>query len=102
MLLRPAGRDPADPSESAGVLPVFRSRRSQLAFPVTLVVTLAVALLPAAWRLRWSRDLAEVVMFPIRPFTHAVSAFGAWVRPAPSSWWTAAAPDGWTAAASSG
>ncbi|MCP3903270.1 MAG: hypothetical protein GY715_06490 [Planctomycetes bacterium] len=43
--------------------------RSNLVFAVTLLVTAAVALLPAGWRLGWSSDLARIVRFPLRPFS---------------------------------
>ncbi len=59
--------------------------RSQLHFPITLVVTAALALLPAGWRLSWSRDLAEIVRFPMRPFTHAGTTLAGWLRPPPAT-----------------
>jgi len=63
-----------------------RSRaRFQLAFPLTLIVTLAVALLPAPWRLSWQADLAGIVQVFLMPFSHAGNALGGWLRPAPSA-----------------
>jgi len=43
--------------------------RSTLIFLVTIFVTLAVAFLPAGWRLGWASDLARIVRFPLRPFS---------------------------------
>jgi len=64
---------------------MYRSTgRAQLAFPLALVVTLAVALLPAGWRLPWQRDLAEIVQFPMRPFYDAGTMAAGRLRPAPS------------------
>jgi hypothetical protein len=59
-------------------------QRSQLALPIVLVLTGAVALLPARWRLGWTTDFAEVVRFPLRPFTDAGNALAGWLRPAPA------------------
>jgi hypothetical protein len=59
-------------------------QRSQLALPIVVIVTIAVALLPARWRLGWQTDFAEVVRFPLRPFTHAGNALAGWLRPAPT------------------
>lgn len=58
--------------------------RSPFAFPITLLLTLVVALLPVRSRLGWSRDVAEIVRFPLRPFTHAGGLVAAWLRPGPS------------------
>jgi len=60
------------------------SRRLQLAFPITIVVTLAVVFLPADWRLPWQRDLAQIVQFPFRPFYDLGNILAARLRPAPS------------------
>ncbi|MBT8485345.1 MAG: hypothetical protein HKO59_11410 [Phycisphaerales bacterium] len=58
--------------------------RTQLALPVTLLLTLAVALLPVGWRYGWQRELSELVRFPLTPFTHAGNLLASWLRPVPS------------------
>jgi hypothetical protein len=58
--------------------------RSHLAFPLTILVTAAIALLPAGWRLGWSRVLAEVIEIPMEPFTLAGNALGGVLRSAGS------------------
>ena len=55
--------------------------RSRLAFPVAIVITAALALLPAGWREPWLSDFSEVVGFPLRPFSHAGSRLAGWLRP---------------------
>jgi len=57
---------------------------SQLAWPLTLLVTGLVAALPAHWRLGWSTDIAEKVGLVFTPFTDAGTSLGAWLRPPPS------------------
>ena len=64
-----------------------RSRlTSQLAFPAALVVSAVAALLPMGWPIDgWTRDLAQVVRFPLKPFVHAGIVVESWLRPAPSA-----------------
>lgn len=51
-------------------------------FAVAIVATIAVALLPGAWRLGWQRELARLAAVPVRPFSHAGVALASWLRPA--------------------
>ncbi len=61
---------------------------SHFAFPLAIVVTAAVALLPAEWRvgpkLDWENDLAAIARFPLRPFTHFGVTMASWLRPGPT------------------
>jgi hypothetical protein len=68
--------------------------RLQFALPFTLVVTLALALLPAGWRLPWQGDLGRIVHVFLMPFSHAGNALGGWLRPAPSARDALADPEG--------
>jgi len=58
------------------------SASHDLALPMALVVTLAVALLPISWR-GWQRDVAEILRLPLTPFAHAGNALAGWLRPPP-------------------
>lgn len=53
---------------------------SQRAFPFTLVLTVAVALLPPA-ALRWTRMPAEIVDLVLTPFALPGNALASWLRP---------------------
>ena len=68
--------------------------RLHFALPLTLVVTLALALLPASWRLPWQGDLARLVHVFLMPFSHAGNALGGWLRPAPSAGDALVPPEG--------
>lgn len=62
---------------------MFRSSaRSQLFFPAALMVTLALALLPAGW-LGWLRDPAEILSIPLAPFSDAGNRARTWLRRPP-------------------
>lgn len=58
--------------------------RPQLALVLTLLTTFVVALLPIDFRLGWSREISELVRFPLRPFTHAGVAIASYLRPPPA------------------
>jgi len=68
--------------------------RFPFAFPLTLVVTLALALLPASWRLPWQGDLSRIVHVFLMPFSHAGNALGGWLRPAPTAGDALTPPEG--------
>ena len=59
--------------------------RSGPTFGVVLVLTIAVAFLPAPFRLGWQSELARVVLLPVRPFSHAGNAAATIVMPDPES-----------------
>ncbi len=56
--------------------------KRRVAFPLTLLATAAVAMLPWSWQAGWSREVAGLVKFPLRPFTHVGNSFAGWLQPA--------------------
>ena len=58
---------------------------TKFVFPIVLVLTAVVAMLPARARLPWSRDVGGIVRGPLRPFTHAGNTISGWLRPAHST-----------------
>lgn len=65
----------------------MRSNRdgSGLLLPVVLVITTAIAFLPARWRVPWQTEVAGAVRVPMRPFTDGGMWLAARVRPEPRS-----------------
>jgi hypothetical protein len=61
------------------------SNRAHLAFPITLLVTAALAILPVSWRIGWTREVSDIALFPVRPFMDAGSGLVAWLRPTRST-----------------
>jgi hypothetical protein len=57
------------------------SWRSELAFPIVLVVTVAVAFLPAHWRVGWQSELADLARLPARPVSALGVQLGRFLRP---------------------
>jgi hypothetical protein len=60
-----------------------RRLRSNYAFPLTVLFTLVLALLPARW-LAWTNDVAGIVHLPLTPFGDAGVRLAGWLRPAPA------------------
>lgn len=54
------------------------------AYPVLLVLTGVIALLPTSW-LSWTRDLSDVVRLPITPLAHAGNRLAGMLRPVDAS-----------------
>ena len=57
---------------------------AQRAFPLTLVVTLAISLLPGA-ALGWVKPLAEITEMLLTPFTLPLNSLAEWLRPPPDT-----------------
>ena len=57
------------------------SWRNELAFPIVLVTTVAVAFLPAEWRTGWQSELADLARLPVRPVSALGVQVGEFLRP---------------------
>ncbi len=61
-----------------------RTPRAQKFFALAVALSVVLAFVPASW-LRWTSDIAEVVSFPLRPFTHIGREAATRLRPAEPS-----------------
>ena len=59
--------------------------QAKFVFPIAVVLTAVVALLPAEARLPWSRDVSGIARGTLRPFTHTGNTVAGWLRPAGST-----------------